>query len=640
MQQGESERGREVLLRFQELKRADDRTKALAAQVELEPENFEAKKELVAELLALGRGEDALRTAQRFLARTPRTRLPAPSRRSSGACRHRPMSVTFLMRVLPVLLLDAPRFVEMREHSRIDYVNVTGEREKRFIVSSLGTGAALFDYDQDGDLDLYFVNGAPIVGVETMEGPGSRLYRNQGGWTFEDATDERGSAHRGFGQGAAVSDFDNDGFPDLYVTGIGENVLYRNRGDGTFADVTESAGAGYRSWGTSAAFFDAEADGDLDLYVANYADPDVKKLPLPGSGPSCRWLGIPVFCGPTGLVGARDVYFRNDGEGRFVEASRESGLLDLGEAYGLGVVAGDYDGDGDADVCVANDSMPNLLYQNDGSGHFIENALFAGVAYNTDGRAQAGMGIDFGDLDGDGNLDVFVTTFSHDTNTAYKNLAHGVFADATAEMNLRMASWFYLGWATRFVDLDNDGDEDLFVANGHVYPEAHQAEPNTAYAQRNQIFWNGAGESSTRASSRRRRHGGGSFEPGRRLRRRGRGRRHRHRRRQHRRAAVLVTKRRPGGHWLGLRLVGTASNRDALGARVVLTSGPLRQMKEVHTSGSFLSSSDPRLLFGLGDRDDDDEIRIRWPSGHEERYRKLAPGKYHLIVESRSPSKE
>jgi hypothetical protein len=551
------------------------------------------------------------------------------------------MSLVLLMRVVPVLLLAAPRFVDMRELSRIDYVNVTGEREKRFIVSSLGTGAALFDYDQDGDLDLYVVNGAPIVGVEMKEGPGSRLYRNQGGWTFEDATEAAGVGHRGFGQGCAVSDFDNDGFPDLYVTGIGENVLYRNRGDGTFADVTDSAGAGYRSWGTSAAFFDADGDGNVDLYVANYADPDVKKLPLPGSGPSCRWLGIPVFCGPTGLVGSRDVYFRNDGEGRFVEASRESGLLDRSDAYGLGVVAGDYDGDGDADVCVANDSMPNLLFQNDGRGHFNETALFAGVAYNTDGRAQAGMGVDFGDLDGDGNLDVFVTTFSHDTNTAYRNLAHGVFADATAEMNLRMASWFYLGWATRFVDLDSDGDEDLFVANGHVYPEANQGDPNTAYPQRNQIFWNG---------------GGGKFDEGEFSKDDAMAEVH-----SSRGAAFgdvdedgdtdvavvnideqasLLRNDVPGGNWVGLRLVGTASNRDALGARVVLTSGPLRQMKEVHTSGSFLSSSDPRLLFGLGDRGGADEIRIRWPSGHEERYRNLAASEYHLIVESRSPSKD
>lgn len=550
-------------------------------------------------------------------------------------------SLLIWITALPALPLDAPRFVEMRELSGIDYVNVTGEREKRFIVSSLGTGAALFDYDQDGDLDLYFVNGAPVVGVETMQGPGSRLYRNQGGFRFEDATEEAGVGYRGFGQGCAVADFDNDGFPDLYVTAIGGNVLYRNRGDGSFEDVTDVAGAGYRSWGTSAAFFDADGDGDVDLYVANYADPDVKQLPLPGSAPSCRWLGIPVFCGPTGLVGARDAYLRNDGAGRFVEASRESGLLDEAEAYGLGLVAGDYDGDGDADLYVANDSVPDLLFQNDGRGHFGEAALFSGVAYNTDGRAQAGMGVDFGDLDGDGNLDVFVTTFSHDTNTAYRNLAHGVFADATSESNLRMASWFYLGWGTRFVDLDNDGDEDLFVANGHVYPDANRGDPNTAYAQRNQIFWNrgegkfdegefSKGDAMAEVYSSRGAAFGDVDDDG-----------------DTDVAIVNIDERPsllrndvPGGHWIGLRLVGATSNRDALGARVVLTSGPLRQMKEVHTSGSFLSSSDPRLLFGLGERDAADEVRIRWPSGHEERYRNLGAGEYHLIVESRSPSSE
>jgi enediyne biosynthesis protein E4 len=553
------------------------------------------------------------------------------------------MSLLILMRALtlPLLVLAPPRFVEMREGSGIDYVNVTGEPEKRFIVSSLGTGAALFDYDQDGDLDLYLVNGSPIVGVETKEGPGSGLYRNQGGFRFEDATEEAGVGYKGFGQGCAVADVDNDGFPDLYVTGVGENVLYRNRGDGTFEDVTDSAGVGYRSWGTSAAFFDADGDGDLDLYLANYADPDLKKLPLPGSGPSCRWLGIPVFCGPTGLVGARDVYFRNDGDGRFVDRSRESGILAGGEAYGLGVVAGDYDGDGDADVYVANDSMPDLLFQNDGTGHFDETGLFSGVAYNTDGLAQAGMGVDFGDLDGDGNLDLFVTTFSHDTNTAYRNLAHGVFADATTEMNLRVSSWFYLGWGTRFVDLDNDGDEDLFVANGHVYPDAHRGDPNTTYAQRNQIFWNrGEGkfdegsfskdDAMAEVYSSRGAAFGDLDDDG------------------DTDVSIVNIDDQPsllrndvsGGHWIGLRLVGTASNRDALGARVVLTCGALRQTKEVHTSGSFLSSSDPRLLFGLGNREDAVEVRIRWPGGREEVYRNLATGRYHLIVEGRSSPNE
>ncbi|MGH9337927.1 MAG: CRTAC1 family protein, partial [Vicinamibacteria bacterium] len=342
-------------------------------------------------------------------------------------------------------------------------------------------------------------------------------------------------------------------------------------------------------------------------------------------------IGVPVYCGPTGLEGAKDVYLRNEGDGRFVEASQDSGLADASAAYGLGVVAGDYDGDGDSDLYVANDSMPNFLYRNDGSGRFTEAALFSGVAYNTDGLAQAGMGVDLGDLDGDGNLDLFVTNFSHDTNTAYRNLGTGVFSDATAEMSLRMPSWFYLGWATRFLDLDNDGDEDLFVANGHVYPEAERADPNTRYAQRNQVYWNlgggrfeerelAPGDAMSEAFSSR----GGAFgdidddgDPD---------------------AAIVNIDERPSllrndgasSNWVGLRLVGTSSNRDALGARVVVTSGTLRQTKEVHTSGSFLSSSDPRLLFGLGGRERADEIRIRWPSGIEERLASVPAGRYHL----------
>jgi hypothetical protein len=543
------------------------------------------------------------------------------------------------MKAVLVVLLASAHFVEMRDVSGIDYWNVTGEKDKRFIVSSLGTGAALFDYDQDGDLDLYFANGARIEGVAIAGYGEPRLYRNEGGFRFVDVTGEAGLAREGFGQGCAVGDADNDGFPDLYVTGIGANVFFRNLGDGTFADETETTGTGFESWGTSAAFVDADGDSDLDLYVTNYADPDITKLPLPGDGPSCRFIATPVFCGPTGLAGANDVYFRNEGNARFTNRTKESGLEDAIGAYGLGVVAGDYDGDGDQDLYVSNDSVPNYLFQNDGRGNFVETALFAGVAYNTDGLAQAGMGVDFGDLDGDFHLDIFVTNFSHDTNTAYRNLGNGVFSDATTELNLRMPSWFYLAWATRFVDLDNDGDEDLFVANGHVYPEAGSADRQTAYAQRNQVFWNlgrgkfeeGAfppGDAMEEVFSTR----GGAFgdldddgdpdvalvnidDP----------------------ASLLRNDSGPN-HWLGLRLVGTTSNRDAVGARVWATSGPRRQMKEVHPSGSYLSSSDPRLLFGLGSLAEAVAIRIRWPSGSEQIVEDLRAGSYHLIVEPRTPS--
>jgi hypothetical protein len=547
------------------------------------------------------------------------------------------------MLALIALLLHS-QFTEMRDVSGLDYANVTGETEKRFIVSSLGTGVALFDYDQDGDLDLYFANGARLEGREIRGYGEPRLYRNEGGFQLVDVTRQSGLFRESFSQGCAVGDADNDGFPDLYVTGIGANVFYRNRGDGTFVEITETTGTSSESWGTSAAFFDADSDSDLDLYVANYADPDVEKLPLPGDGPSCRWLAVPVFCGPTGLAGAKDVYFENEGNGRFTDRTQDSGLSDGIAAYGLGVVTGDYDSDGDLDLYVSNDSVPNFLFQNDGRGNFVETALFAGVAYNTDGLAQAGMGVDFGDLDSDSHLDVFVTNFSHDTNTAYRNLGNGVFEDATTELNLRMPSWFYLAWATRFVDLDNDGDEDLFIANGHVYPEAGSADAQTSYAQRNQIFWNlGSGKFEE-----------GAFAPGDAM------------------EEIYSTRggafgdldddgyvdvalvniddeasllRNDGGEnrWIGLRLVGRASNRDAIGARVFTTSGSLRQMKEVHPSGSYLSSNDPRLLFGLGTGSRVEELTIRWPSGAEQVLSDLEAGRYHLIVEppgTSSPSRE
>ncbi|MFQ5789908.1 MAG: CRTAC1 family protein, partial [Acidobacteriota bacterium] len=500
-------------------------------------------------------------------------------------------------------------FAEMLGASGIDYRNVSGEPEKRYIQSSLGSGAALLDYDQDGDLDLYVVNGARLDGTSVVAAEPNRLYQNEGGWTFRDVTEAAGVSHPTWGMGAAVGDVDNDGYPDLYITNIGPNILYRNQGDGTFVEVTAQADVGDDGWGTSAAFFDADGDGDLDLYVANYTDPDVQSLPLPGSRPNCRWFNLDVFCGPSGLQGASDIYYRNNGDGSFTEASREAGLL-AGEAYGLGVVTGDYDGDGDVDLYVANDSVPNFLFQNDGRGVFSEQGLLSGVAYNSEGLAQAGMGVDLGDLDGDGRLDIFVTNFSHDTNTAYRNAGEGLFMDATTDLDLRMDSWFYLGWATRFADLDNDGHLDLFVANGHVYPQVDATDLKTRYRQRNQIFWNnGEGrfeegvfpaEDALQeiASSR-----GGAFgdmdndgdvdavvvniddE-----------------------LSLLRNELPGGGHWLSLRLVGRKSNRDAVGARVTAIAGSLRGEREVHASGSFLSSSDPRLHLGLGERAQVDEL--------------------------------
>jgi hypothetical protein len=528
-------------------------------------------------------------------------------------------------------------FTDVLERSGIDYRNVSGEPEKRYILSSLGSGAALFDYDEDGDLDLYLVNGARLVeGKQVSAGP-SRLYRNEGDFVFRDVTLVAGVGFEGWGTGCAVGDYDNDGHPDLFVSAIGANVLYRNLGDGTFVEVSSRSGLNQTGFGASAAFFDAEGDGDLDLYLTRYVDPDLSRILTPGSPGGCRWFELEVFCGPNGLRALPDSFYRNEGDGSFAEATRAAGFSEPGPAYGLGVVVGDYDDDGDPDVYVANDSVPNFLFQNDGRGFFSEVGLLSGVAYSGDGLAQAGMGVDIGDLDGDGLLDFFVTNFSHDSNTPYRNRGRGLFADVTSEANLRLASWYYMGWATRFADLDNDGDEDLFVVNGHVYPEVDRADLKTNYRQPNQVFWNRGdgrfdearfpqGDALTKTASGR----GGAFgdidndgdvdavivniddRP------------------------TLLQNELPGrGNWLGLRLIGRAGNREAIGARVTLRAGSRSQVKEVHSSGSYLSSSDPRLHFGLANQERVDELVIRWPGGSSQKLTGIAAKQHLTLLEPR-----
>ncbi len=386
------------------------------------------------------------------------------------------------------------RFTEMVDASGVTYRNVSGDAEKRFILGSLGSGAGLIDYDQDGDLDVYLVNGAGVDDTRIVEAGPNRLYRNEGNWLFRDVTEQTGVGDTGWGVGCTVGDYDNDGLSDLYVTNIGPNVLFRNQGDGTFSDATRETGVGHAGWGTGSAFFDAEGNGDLDLYLVNYVDPDVTKLPLPGSGPTCRWFQLDVFCGPKGLTGAADVFYRNRGDGSFADGTREAGLSDSKSAYGLGVVTLDYDGDGDTDLYIANDSVPNFVLRNEGNGRFQEVGLLSGAAYNAYGSPEAGMGVDVADLGANGLPDIFVTNFANETNTLYSNEGSGNFVDLTNETSLEMASLPLLGRATRFVDFDNDGDQDLFVANGHVYPQIHETSGGSPYRQRNQVFVNQGGK--------------------------------------------------------------------------------------------------------------------------------------------------
>lgn len=491
---------------------------------------------------------------------------------------------------------------------------LSGEPEKRFIVSSLGSGVAVLDYDQDGDLDLYVVDGAPLHDRTPGEGRPNRLFRNDGGLRFTEQTAAAGVGDTGWGFGVAVADVDSDGFPDLYVTNLGPNALYRNRGDGTFERVPEAGGASHPGFSTSAAFLDADGDGDPDLVTLGYTADRIEDLPLPGAAASCVWFGLPVFCGPSGLIPAEDGFYENRGDGTFEDASEAAGLRRVEPAYGLGVVTGDLDDDGDLDFYVANDSVPNHLWRNDGGGSFTEDGLIAGVAYNVDGLAQAGMGVDAGDFDGDRQLDLFVTNFSHDTNTAYRNDGGGFFEDSTTRNELRMPGWFYLGWGTRFTDLDSDGRLDLFVANGHVYPTAAEAGSGASYAMRNQIFRNLGGgvfgEESREGPERSSRGlaAGDLDDDGRpdlvitnlddRL--------------------TLLANRSPDRGVI-LRLVGATAVRDGDGARVRFTRPDgVVELREAHRSGSFLSSSDPRVHLAAAGAEVVRDVRVRWPGGEEE----------------------
>lgn len=544
-----------------------------------------------------------------------------------------------------------PYFLNVLSHSGIDYVNVSGEPDKPNISGSLGSGAALFDYDEDGDLDLYLVNGAAANGMKIVKTFPNQLYRNQGGWLFEEVTEQAGVGDTGWGFGCATADYDNDGDLDLYVSNFGPNVLYRNQGDGTFVDVTASAQVGDARWGASAAWIDYDRDGDLDLYVTNYVDTSLKKIPLPGSSivhaPGllgdiyCRFKEIeaPVFCGPTGLVGASDVFYRNDGDGTFSEATEASGLYDRSQAYSLGVIVLDYNEDGYPDIYVANDAVANHLFMNRGGGKYEEVGLSAGVSHNEFGRAEGSMGLATGDINGDGKMDLFVTNYSHETNTLYIHSGGDHFADRTDQAFPGRPSYPYLSWATRFMDLDLDGDEDLFVANGHVFPQVDLGNVGTTYRQRNQIFWNdGAGgftevgflpdDGMSEVESSR----GGAFgdidNDG------------------HWDAAIVNIDTRPsllrntgtaarGRHWIGFRLIGRASDRDALGARLTLESGGKRQIREVGPAGSFLSSNDGRVHFGLGENTTVELVRIRWPKGGVQELFDLGTDRYHIIVEPR-----
>ena len=521
----------------------------------------------------------------------------------------------------------AVQFVDVTAEAGIVFKHINGATDRKFYLETMGSGATFLDYDNDGDLDLYIVNGAPLPGFATTDLPTNILYQNDGNRRFSDVTAAAGVGDTSYGMGCVVADYDNDGDSDLYVTNFGENILYRNNGDGTFNDATAHAGVGNgEKWSSSSAFVDYDHDGNLDLYVVNYLDYDIAK--------DRDWhdpRGRRIYSNPQVYAGISDTLYRNNSDGTFTDVTRQTGVYNSG-GKGLGVTCGDYDNDGRIDIYVANDTTPNFLYRNVGDGRFIDIAPFAGAAYNEHGVAEGGMGVDFGDYNNDSALDIFVTNFSNETNTLYHNTADGALIDFTNIAGLGEASFLKLAFGTKFFDANNDGALDLFVVNGHLYPTESDA---LEYAQTDQLFIN-AGEGTFVDLSEE----SGEYFLTKRV---GRG------------AAfgdydndgdtdIFVVNlnqegvllRNEGGNnhnWLMIKTVGVKSNRDGIGARIEVITSSHIQMKEVQAGSSYLSGHDLRLLFGLGAETKAETVKIIWSSGAEQTLKDVEANQLLIIAE-------
>ncbi|HEY6293876.1 MAG TPA: CRTAC1 family protein [Terriglobia bacterium] len=511
------------------------------------------------------------------------------------------------------------QFVDVAAKAGIHFTLTSGGPEKRYIIEAKGGGGiAWIDYNNDGFPDLFLVNGSTFEDWKRRDSPRSRLYRNNGDGTFTDVSDHSGLDRTGWGMGACVGDYDNDGFDDLYVTYYGGNVLYHNNGDGTFTDVTGKTGTGGpggHTWSMGCAFGDYDRDGYLDLYVANYLDVDIEKLGEPGSAPNCTYRGIATFCGPRGLPGGRDMLFHNNRNGTFTDVTEHAGI-DPERYAGLGVVWCDYDRDGHPDIYVANDSTPSSLYHNNGDGTFTDVAVQAGVAYSAEGQEEAGMGTDFADYDNDGWGDLVKGNFSDDVKNLYHNNHDGTFTDVTYLAGLGDAGWLFTTFGAKFLDYDNDGWKDIFLADGQTFPQMDKYPSGITYAERNLLFHN---------------RGDGKFDevglrsgPGLATRKVSRGLAtadydndgdleiavsH-----MNDSPDLLRHERKNRNHSILIKTIGTRSNRDGIGTEVKVVAGKLTQYDTVRSGGSYLSSSDLRLHFGLGSATRIDRLEFRWPA--------------------------
>jgi hypothetical protein len=516
-----------------------------------------------------------------------------------------------------------------------------GEHKNKYLLETTGCGVAFYDYDNDGWLDIFFVNGTRLEGFPAGQEPINRLFKNNRDGTFTDVTLKAGLAHSGWGQGVCIGDYDNDGYEDLFIAYFGKNVLCHNNGNGTFTDVSEKAGVAGdpKRWSTGCAFVDYDRDGKLDLFVANYIDMDLATAPVPESGP-CLYKGIMVACGPPGMNGGKNILYHNNGDGTFTDISEKCGILDTSGTYGLGVLTGDFDNDGWPDIFVANDSVASALYQNQKNGKFQDIAIEAGCALSADGKPQAGMGASAADYDLDGNLDIVKTNFAGDTPSLYHNQGGATFEDATFPAGLGKHTQ-YLGWGCGFFDFDNDGWPDILICNGHVYPEVEQLRTEAGYAQRKLLYRNlrngkfedislnvGPGISDPSAS---RGTAFGDFDND-----------------GHIEFVVNCVNDFPQlircdsklqHNWVKVRTIGTKSNRSGIGARlrcVVQMPGeskPHQQIDEVRSGGGYFAQNDLRVHFGIGKAQKVDLLEIRWPSGTVDTLRDLQPNQLIYVKE-------
>ncbi|MGA7926791.1 MAG: CRTAC1 family protein [Candidatus Sulfotelmatobacter sp.] len=532
-----------------------------------------------------------------------------------------------------------PQLVDVTASTGIKFEHLSSS-DKKYIVESMAGGVALIDYDRDGLPDIYFTNAPTVEMALAGQKARSALYHNNGDGTFTDVTDKAGVGYPCFAMGAVVGDYNNDGWPDLLVTCLGGVVLYRNNGDGTFADVTKQAGLNDVQFATGAAFGDYDGDGWVDLFVSHYVDFHLDDLPKFGSSKTCQYHGLAVQCGPRGLKGAGDLLFHNNGDGTFTDVSKAAGVDDPHGYYGLGAVWSDFNEDGRLDLFVANDSTPNFLYRNDGKGHFTEVGFLAGTAVSQDGSEQAGMGVALGDYLHTGRLSIFVTHFSEEYAALFRNDGGMSFTDVSFLAGVATPTIPYVGWGDAFFDFDNDGWPDIFMVNGHVYPQVDTLDVGARYREPKLLFLNRhdgtfrniselVGPAIQIPQVSRGAAFGDLFNDG--------------------RVDIVVEnvdgkpmilrnqdgRNAPGphNHWISFELAGTKSNRLALNARVKAVAGDLVQVDEVRSGGSYLSQNDLRIHFGLGSHDHLDRVEILWPSGKTEILSNLAADTFYAVKE-------